>query len=127
MSMVIDFMFRENILQEMLDPQTKRKESIYLIINYMLSLLCNALLTSLYVVQVFSEHADCITPTGINILHDIKLAYQIGLYVVYVDVFSNNIISVYIKYKASEKLKAKYSTEVIEWFVRLITLGATAI
>ena len=125
--MVIEFMFRENILQEMLGSQPKRKESICWIINYMLSLLCNALLISLYVVQVFTEHVDCFTPIGINILYDIKLSYQVGLFVLIVDTVNSNIISVYLRYKASERLRAKFSSEVFEWIIRIVTLGVTAV
>ena len=127
MSMVIEFMFRENILQDMLGSQTKRKESVCWIINYMLSLLCNALLISLYVVQVFTEHVDCFTPIGINILYDIKLSYQVGLFVLIVDTVNSNIISVYLRYKASERLRAKFSSEVFEWIIRIVTLGVTVV
>ena len=125
--MVIEFMFRENILQEMLSSQTKPKESVCWIINYMLSLLCNTLLISLYVVQVFTEHVDCFTPIGINILYDIKLSYQVGLFVLIVDTVNSNIISVYLRYKASERLRAKFSSEVFEWIIRIVTLGVTVV
>ena len=128
--MVIDFMLRENILQEMLGPKTQQKESICWIIGYMLSLLCNALLISLYVVgvvQVFSQHAECYTHTGINLLFDIELMYQVGLFVLIIDTVNSNIISVYLRYTASDKIRAMFPYEVFEWIIRVVTLGVTAV
>ena len=92
----------------------------------MLSLLCNALLISLYVVPFGSDHAHCLTSIGIDIFHDIRLLYQVGLFVLIIDTVNSNIISIYLRYTASEKLKAMFPYEVYEWIIRVVTLCVSA-
>ena len=74
---------------------------------YIISLLFNVLLIALYSVQTFTKHEDCYTQSGVNILHDITLAFRVGLIVIVVDTIHSNIISVYVRYGKDRSLKSK--------------------
>ena len=85
------------------------------------------LLIALYSVQTFTKHEDCYTQSGINIVHDITLAFRIGLIVIVVDTIHSNIISVYIRYGKDRLLKSQQTnmessfalySGIIEWAIK---------
>ena len=104
MSMVVDFMFRENILNEMLNPETDAQHlSIRYILFYIVSLLWNALMLSLYTVQVFTEHKDCYADNAVNILYDIQLSFHVGFGILLLDTIICNVVSIYVRFKVDKE------------------------
>ena len=70
-------------------------------IKYLISLLINALLLDLYVVQIYSEHVTCLTQEGANSTRLIKQALLLGLAPLIADIVVSNICSIYYRSKAT--------------------------
>ena len=126
MSMVIDFMLRENALQEMLMPNSKSHGTVCWIIYYLTSLLQNAFIISLYIVQVFTKHEDCFTTRkgkSINLLHDMQLSFYIGLSVIVVETINCGVVSIYVRFRTSENSQARLYSQMFEWIMRVVIIG----
>ena len=103
--MVVDFMIRDNVLQDMMNPKSKTQVTVRWIIYYLTSLLWNALLISFYIVQVFTEHEDCFTMRkgkSVNLFYDMTLSYYVGFSVIVIDTVNCGIFSFYVRFKTSE-------------------------
>ena len=134
--MMVGFLFRKDTLQDMMTVQNQINHSIRWIVYYIISLLLNVLLIALYSVQTFTKHEDCYTQSGINILHDITLAFRIGLIVIVVDTIHSNIISVYIRYGKDSLLQGRWTnmessfalySGIIEWAIKGTILVVAAL
>ena len=100
---------------------------------YLVSLLYNAMLISLYVVQAFGEHPACLTRGGNNITTRFEFAFHYGMVFLMVDTFNSNCLIIFFKYqsrmeevrfgipsKATIRLLKIYVLS--EWIFRLGTL-----
>ena len=105
--MVVDFMLRENVLQEMLNPKSETQDTVRWMIYYLSSLLWNAMIISFYIVQVFTEHEDCFTTRNKNLLYDMELAYYVGFSVIVLDTINGGVISFYVRFKTKENSSAR--------------------
>ena len=99
--MVVDFMLRENAIQEMLNPRSATQDTIRWMIYYLSSLFWNVLIISFYTVQVFTKHEDCFTTSNKNLLYDLELAYYVGFSVIVIDTINCGVISFYVRFRIS--------------------------
>ena len=71
----------------------KRLMSTYMA-YYTFDLLSNVFLIALYVVQVFSSHADCLSHSGFNTTPLFQLAFKAGLSVLTAEAINSNIFQI---------------------------------
>ena len=90
----------------------KSASKIYLA-YYMTNLLVNVFLICLYTVQVFGDHANCIT-RGSNTTDQFKFAFSSGCIVLIAESLNSNVICIYFRYKVKneESETARQSTQV---------------
>ena len=100
---------------------------------YLVTLLYNAMLISLYVVQAFGEHPACLTKGGNNITSRFEFAFHYGMVFLMVDSFNSHCLIIFFKYQTRmEELKYGIAskgtqrllkiTNLSEWIFRLGTL-----
>ena len=61
---------------------------------YVICLVSNVMLMSLYAVQVYSPHQTCIV-NGKNITHHYDLAFRLGFAILFADFFNLNVLSLF--------------------------------
>ena len=74
-------------------------------VYYICSLLVNVLLTALYVVQVFTSHAACLSQTGNNITYHFEVAFYVGLVPLIAEILNSNIYAIYHRQKVEQEEK----------------------
>ena len=70
------------------------------LIYYIVTLLFNSLLLSLYFVRVYEDFPNCVDSTsGQNYTFGFELAYGIGFLVVLAETMNINVLGIYLRYK----------------------------
>ena len=98
---------------------------------YIICLVSNVMLMSLYAVQVYSPHQTCIV-NGKNITQHFDLAFRLGFAILFADFFNLNVISLFsnnsddsARYSSgfSQKSSASVTKSVaFDWLIKVLTL-----
>ena len=103
-----------------------------------MSLLTNAMLIALYVVQFFASHQPCLTRSGHNITNNFVNAYGVGLILVSIDALISNVVGVYLRFKVqyeertfglvtTSTRRLTLSCTYMEWVLRASILSVSMI
>ena len=77
---------------------------------YIGNLLTNVFITSLYIVQVFSNHEACRTRSGFNVTMRYDIAFRLGFIIIAAEISNTNLFGIYIRFiKKREETSLGYN------------------
>ena len=79
-------------------------------VYYIGNLLTNVFITSLYIVQVFSNHEACRTRSGFNVTMRYDIAFRLGFIIIAAEISNTNLFGIYIRFiKKREETSLGYN------------------